>query len=150
MKIFFLLLFVSIPAHASWYYNEDGGFGIYQPEGWNVHHNGRSSTLTGPTEDKAQSQIFLGSDWVSHIDSTAALEAYVKHESHDSHPRAIQISDLPGFQVGNAAKGAIYLLRINENVIVIQYQLKGSKDQIEEGETMLGSIEIRTKGNEYP
>lgn len=140
-----ILLFLALPAHASWYYNADGGFGIYQPEGWNVSHNGRSSTLTGPVEDTAQSRIFLGSDWVSHIDSPAALEAYVRAESGDKHPRAVTISDLPGFAVGSVAKGAIYLLRINENVIVIQYQLRGSKDQVGEGKTMIGSVEVRTR-----
>jgi hypothetical protein len=149
MKILFLLsMLFAHPAHASWHYNENSGIGIYQPEGWSVKVEGRSAILTGPSEDKAQSQIFLGSDWVSKVDSVTALKEYVQKETGDKSPRPIQISELPGFQTGSANNGSIHLLRINQNVIVIQYQLKGSTDQIDEGKTMLGSIEVRTKGNE--
>ncbi|MGE3260693.1 MAG: hypothetical protein AB7K68_02830 [Bacteriovoracia bacterium] len=144
MKLLFVLL-AALSVQASWYYNEDGGFGIYRPEGWSVQHNGRSSVLHGPVTDKAQSEIFLGSDWVSRVDSVEALEKYVVGEAKDQHPRAVEISGLPGFRAGTAAKGAIYLLRIKENVIVIQYRLRGSPDQIAEGKTMLSSVEIRTK-----
>lgn len=149
MKLLLLLL-VSLSAHASWYYNEDGGFGIYQPEGWTVSHNGRSSTLTGPATDRAQSQIFLGSDWQSKVVDLPSLEAYVKKISGDQHPRPVSVSELSGFQAGGKRHGSIYLLRIRQNVIVVNFDLKGSADQIDEGQTMLGSIEIRTKGNEYP
>jgi hypothetical protein len=149
MKLFLLLL-LSLAAHASWYYNEDGGFGIYQPEGWAVAHNGRSSTLTGPVSDRAQSWIFLGSDWQSRAVDLPALEAYVKAVSGDPHPRPITISELPGFRAGTARKGSIYLLRVPTNVIEVKFDLKGSADQLDEGRTMLGSIEVRTKGNEYP
>lgn len=149
MKLLLLLL-LSLSAHASWYYNEDGGFGIYQPEGWTVTHNGRSSTLNGPAADRAQSRIFLGSDWQSRVVDLPSLEAHAKAVSGDPHPRPVTISGLQGFRAGNARHGAIYLLRIRENVIVVNFDLKGSAAQIEEGRTMLGSIEVRTKGNEYP
>lgn len=147
MKALFLLL-LTIPAQASWHYNENGGFGIYQPEGWQSSILGRSSTLTGPETDRAQSEIFLGSDWVSKVENTSKLEAYVKKETGDASPRPIEISGLAGFQAGKGPKGAIYLLRIPGNVIVVRYELKGSKAQIDEGETMLSSIEVRTKGIE--
>jgi hypothetical protein len=149
MKLLLALtaLLLSHPALASWHYNEDGGFGIYQPEGWRVEHEGRSSRLTGPENDVAQSEIFLGSDWQTPVTSLEKLRAYVSAETGEA-PEATTVSGLEGFRAGTPLRGSVYLLRAPENVIVVRYELRGSSDQVEEGRTMLSSIEIRTRGIE--
>ncbi len=146
-----LLAFIIAPtAFASWDYNENGGFGIYLPDGWSSTENGRSTQLTGPTADSAQSKIFLGSDWVSHVNTIDDLENYVRTQVKNASPTKVQNSGLDGFSVGNELVGKMFFLRQAENVIVVEYQLRGSSDQKDEGKTALGSIEIRTKGNNYP
>lgn len=145
-----LAILLSLPAFASWHYNEDAGFGIYEPEGWSVDHEGRSSRLTGPANDSAQSEIFLGSDWQSAVKTADDLQQFALSDSGASRATPITISGLAGYRVGTAEEGAYYVLRIPENVIEITYDLRGSKAQKSEGKTMLSSIEIRTKGNEYP
>lgn len=148
MKFLILLcigLLLSTPALAHWHFNEDGGFGIYQPEGWRIRPNGRSSRLLGPEKDSAQSEIFLGSDWVSRIASLDDLARHVRAETGATELGAATISGLQGYQVGSKTSGAIYLLRVQNNVIVVEYSLRGSPEQIEEGETILSSIDIKTK-----
>ncbi len=145
--VLFTLCF-SINADASWLYNENAGFGIYQPEGWTSSSEGRSTTLSGPLHDSAQSEIFLGSDWSSRVRSLEELRAYAIRETGDKSPRAIKISGLDGFATGKEKAGAYFVLRSPENFIVVEFDLKGSSEQLEEGETMLGSIDIRTRGNE--
>jgi|GEM_PF-5111784 len=142
------LFFVSANVQASWLYNDNGGFGIYQPEGWSSSIEGRSSSLLGPNTDSAQSTIFLGSDWSSKARSIEQLRSFVTEETGDKNPEPIFISNLPGFRAGNAEKGSLYVLRIPENFIVVNYELRGSREQIVEGKVMLGSIEVRTKDNE--
>jgi hypothetical protein len=137
--------FVSILAEASWFYNFDAGIGIYKPEGWPGKHNGRSTQLTGPTKDFDQSQFFLGSDWVNKINNTDELAAHMRQETTFQNLSPITISGLSGFAAGTSQDGAIYLMRIKENVIVIRYQIRGSIAQMQEAQTMLESIEIRTK-----
>ncbi|MGZ3649856.1 MAG: hypothetical protein ACXVB9_01810 [Bdellovibrionota bacterium] len=150
MKILFLL-FGLIPALAgSWHYNENGGFGIYQPEGWSVQDEGRSTRLTGPERDSAQSDFFLGSDWVSKVKIPEDLRGYVQEETGSRSVESITVSGLPGFRAGTAEHGSYYLLRIPENVIVVQYDLRGSRDQIDEGLTMISSVEVRTRPNPQP
>src|SRR4051812_1237969 len=95
-----LSLFLSLPALASWHYNEDGGFGIYQPEGWSVRHEGRSSRLEGPESDSAQSEIFLGSDWISKVKTQEQLRSYVQSESGNTEIETISVSGLEGFRAG--------------------------------------------------
>ena len=154
MKLLFLfaLLFnysenTQATIHAfSWYFNQDGGFGIYQPEGWSVAHRDRSSTIVGPEMDSAQSEIFMGSDWNGHAQSLEDLKMILLEETGLSDFREVQVSGLSGFAVGTPENGAMYIFRVPENFIVVRYELRGSNDQIEEGKTMLSSIEIRTGG----
>jgi hypothetical protein len=145
-----LTLILSLSAHASWHYNENAGFGIYEPEGWTDHVNGRSSELTGPASDSAQSSLFLGSDWQISVQDLANLKKFALEDSGATSATPITISELSGFRTGTAEHGAYYVLRIATNVIEVKYDLRGSAAQKTEGKTMLGSIEIRTKGNEYP
>jgi hypothetical protein len=135
-------------ALASWLYNENGGFGIYQPEGWSSRIEGRSTSLSGPSTDSAQSSIFLGSDWSAEADTLEHLKALVIEKTGDANPEAIGVSGLQGFRAGSAENGALYLLRIPQNFIVVEFELRGSEDQVREGKVMLGSIEIRTRPNE--
>lgn len=143
-----LALFVSSPALAHWHYNEHAGFGIYQPEGWEARVEGRSSRLTGPATDHAQSALFLGSDWVSSVKDEASLARYAHEQAAGRAVAPHAVSELPGFRVGDEEHGAYFVLRQPENVIVVEYDLRGSRAQIDEGQTMLGSIEIRTRGIE--
>jgi len=138
-------LFVAISAQASWLYNFDGGFGIYLPDGWSGLHNGRSTQISGPAKDFAQSQFFLGSDWVNKINNIDDLAEHMRLETTFTNLSPITISGLSGFTAGSLQNGAIYLLRTKGNVIVIRYQIRGSTPQIQEAQTMLESIEIRTK-----
>lgn len=150
-KLLLLLLLLPLlppAAHASWHYNENGGFGIYQPEGWTSEIDGRSSRLGGPVTDTSQSEIFLGSDWVSNVADQASLAAHMREETGFSDLRPVEVSGLAGFRAGDGTDGSIYVLRMPGNVIVVDYNLRGSRDQLDEGETMLGSIEIRTRGYE--
>lgn len=148
--VFLSLLFASFSplAHASWHYNENAGFGIYQPEGWSAKAEGRSSRLRGPLSDISQSEIFLGSDWAGQVNDLAALEAHVKSETGDTSLEPIAVSGLPGFRSGGPARGALHVLRAPGNIIVVEFNLLGSPAQIDEAATMLGSIEIRTRGIE--
>lgn len=144
-----LALALTSPALASWHYNENAGFGIYQPEGWSATIEGRSSRLGGPVTDTSQSEIFLGSDWVSSsVKDADSLKKHMEEETglHDLRP--LTVSDLPAFRGGSNTDGSIYVLRVPGNVIVVDFNLRGSRDQLGEGETMLGSIEIRTRGYE--
>lgn len=148
LSLLFSLLSFSPAAHASWHYNENAGFGIYQPEGWSVKVEGRSSLLRGPLTDTSQSEIFLGSDWAGQVSDLAALEAHVKRETGDTTLEPVSVSELPGFRSGSPERGALHVLRAPGNIIVVEYDLRGSAPQIEEAATMLGSIEIRTRGIE--
>jgi hypothetical protein len=145
-----LAFLLPVYAHASWHYNENGGFGIYEPTGWTDSVNGRSSQLTGPEHDTAQSSFFLGSDWQSSVQTLDDLKKFALEDSGATTATPITISELHGFRTGTALHGNYYVLRIATNVIEISYDIKGSKAQREEANTMLSSIEIRTKGNEYP
>lgn len=152
MKLLTFLAFAFLlpsPAFASWHYNENAGFGIYQPEGWSATIEGRSSRLGGPVTDTSQSEIFLGSDWVSPaVKDSDSLAAHMRNETGLGNLVPVTVSELPGFRAGTATDGSIYVLRVPGNVIVIDYNLRGSRGQLEEAETMLGSIEIRTRGYE--
>ena len=146
-----LILLLNFSAEASsWSYNDNGGFGIEQPDGWEVSIQGRSSELTGPVQDFAQTKIFLGSDWVTGIRSISDLEKYVKKQAGSNSVRKVQNSGLEGFQFGTSIKGRFFYLRQAQNLIVVTYQLRGSSDQIQEGQIALDSIEIRTQGNPDP
>lgn len=147
MKIlaaFCIAFFASLSAHASWHFNENGGFGIYQPEGWSARVKGRSSRLLGPAKDFARSDLFLGSDWVDSVVSLPDLERYVREQNPHA-LRPVRISGLDGFRVGTEEEGVIYLLRSPKNVIVIEFHLRGSAPQREEGKIMLTSISVRIK-----
>ncbi len=134
----------------SWYYNENGGFGIYHPDGWIIQENGRSAVLSGPEHDTAKSQVFLGSDWQSTVKTTQDLKAYLESHFAGHMLHAVTISNIEGFQFGDSVDGDIYLLRIPENIIEIDFSLRGSEAQVSEGQTALSSIDIRTKGISYP
>lgn len=139
-----LLWAMALPAaHASWHYNENGGFGLYQPEGWSVKVEGRSSELLGPPSEPARTKIFLGSDWMGGITTLAKLESRLRR--NELAPVATALAGLAGFRVGNERAGSFYLLRGPENVIVIHFQIRGSLSQREEGREALGSIEVRTE-----
>ena len=143
-----LALLLSLPALASWHYNENAGFGIYEPEGWREFTQGRSSRLTGPESDSAQSEIFLGSDWQSSVKTLQDLEKFALSDSAAKRAIPIMTSGLRRYRVGTAQEGACYVLRIPENVIEVSYSLRGSDAQKSEGRKMLSTIEIRTRGNE--
>ncbi|HVK61051.1 MAG TPA: hypothetical protein VM432_05855 [Bdellovibrionales bacterium] len=134
----------------SWYFNFDGGFGIYQPLGWTVQENGRSARLIGPENDFEQTEIFIGSDWDGKIKTLEALKRKLTRENPGAEVQDVSVSDLHGYRVGNSQKGSMHLLRVEENVIVVEYEIKGSTRQKKEGETALSSIEIKTGGIEYP
>lgn len=143
--MFTLLLpffFLSHMASASWHYNSNGGFGFYQPEGWRAEVNGRSSLL-----ERGVSSLFMGSDWVSSVKNLRDLEHYVRQETR-ANPRPIVVSTLSGFQTGDGAQGKIFVLRQEKNVMVVEFSFQSPERQ--EGQEILGSIEIRTKGIEYP
>lgn len=146
LAIFTFSLAHGSPHAQSWFFNRDGGFGIYQPEGWTAKHSGRSSTLLGPSKDVAQSEIFLGSDWNGAAKDIESLKAVVAKETGELEMHEILVSGLRGLAVGSEEDGSFYVLRIPENFIVVHFHLRGSIDQIDEGRTMLGSIEIRTRG----
>jgi hypothetical protein len=148
MKIFFFAILLPLSAHASWLYNENGGFGIYRPEGWTASIDGRSSQLRGPESDSDQSEIFLGSDWVSGVRTLSDLRKFAVKDSGTSKLFPYSNSGLLGYRAGDSEHGALYVLRIPENVIEVKFQLRGSRAQIDEGETMVSSLEIRTKGIE--
>lgn len=150
LLVLILSLAASMPALASWHYNDNGGFGIYEPTGWTDEVNGRSSQLTGPEHDSAQSSFFLGSDWQNSVQTLDDLKRFALEDSGATRATPITISGLSGFRTGTAEHGNYYVLRIPTNVIEVTYELKGSAAQKAEGKTMLSSIEIRTKGNEYP
>ena len=125
MKFLFLaILLNSSAAHAHWHYNENAGLGIYQPEGWIVRENGRSSKLFGPENDFAQSEIFLASDWNSKLNSLEALQFFIRDQNEGKDPDPIEFSGLQGFRVGNEERGALFLLRIPQNIIEICFHLK--------------------------
>ena len=137
--------FASLAQASSWYYNENGGLGIEQPEGWTVHENGRSARLVGPANDSAQSEIFFGSDWISGVKTDADLKAYLQKENPKAQLEPLTISDRAGYKFGSSKKGQIYILRLPENVIVLEYTLRGSKDQVDEGTEAISSFDIRTQ-----
>jgi hypothetical protein len=143
--VIFSITALSSPAFASWYYNQNGGFGIYQPEGWSVVESGRSARMTGPVTDTAQTDIFLGSDWKSSVKTLGDLKTWLQRTYPGVQLTTIQISKLNGYRVGSEVDGAYYVLRLPENVIVVEYHLRGSDQQVDEGTTCLSSIEVRTK-----
>jgi hypothetical protein len=142
-----LVLLAPTAKAGSWYYNENGGFGIYVPEGWSSTENGRSAEINGPRKDVSQSRIFMGSDWVpkEKAKDVLSLKLYMQNELGLGHLSPTSISGLDGFSYGDSQSGGTYLLRVPSNVIVIEYDLRGSADQVDEGKTALSSIEIRTK-----
>jgi hypothetical protein len=148
ISLLFALISFTPAAQASWHYNENAGFGIYHPEGWSAKTEGRSSLLRGPLTDTSQSEIFLGSDWAAQVKDLGALEAFVKRETGDTSLEPVAISERPGFRSGSLKRGALHVLRAPGNIIVVEYDLRGSPAQIEEAATMLDSIEIRTRGIE--
>lgn len=150
MKLFALFLFlISSAAQAgSWRYNQDGGFGLYEPLGWQTNLEGRSTTLTGPQRDTDQSQIFIGSDWWPKATSLAELKAMLQLQFPDVRPG--KLSGIDGFAVGDQTKGGFYALRFPKNIIVLEFDLRGSADQMDEGQLALSSIEISTDAIEYP
>ncbi len=150
LHLLLLLLFCSAPLEAlagSWHYNDNAGFGIYVPEGWNARMDGRRSVITGPTNDWQQSSIEIGSDWRFQVKSLEDLRDELERETSLS-PRYSPVSGLEGFRVGSEIEGAVRILRIPKNVIIIDFFLRGSTAQIEEGQLALTSIEIRTRGIE--
>ena len=147
MKLLFTLLALlstDLAFAGSWYFNVNGGFGIYQPEGWEIKENGRSGLLKGPRSDTHQSEIFLGSDWNSRVVDQISLKAFAEtSSSQEANP--ISAFQLNGFKIGNELDGSFYLLRAPENIIIIEYHIRGSAEQIAEGKTALSSIEIKLK-----
>lgn len=154
MRAFALALLVLAPAAAagfSFHYNENGGFGLYRPEGWGARDEGRSSRLTGPRQDFAQTEIFAGSDWVGRVHDGPGLLAYVREQSGGAPVEPIEVSGLAGYAFRKGAdQGYWYLLRGDQNVIVLEYTLRGSSAQRREAAEVLGSFEIRTGGISYP
>jgi hypothetical protein len=135
----------------SFHYNENGGFGFYQPEGWRVFVNGRSSRLSGPAKEESQSEIFAGSDWVGSVHSLADLKVYVEKEAEGIRLSELRVGELNGFSAATGAnEGRWFLFRSDQNVIVLNFALRGSPAQVEEGRTILSSFEIRTGGISYP
>jgi hypothetical protein len=136
----------------SWNYNRNGGFGIYQPLGWQIAQDGRSTELKGPSNDpennpSGASVIFLASDWNNSVHELSDLRPIVLAEE-GVEPEAISVSALQGYRVGDEHSGAYYLFREPTNFIVVRFQLQGSEAQVQEGKMSLSSIEIRTKANE--
>lgn len=140
--IIFLFCF---SVQASWYFNENAGFGFYQPDSWTLIENGRSSRLLGPEKDVKRSELFMGSDWIIGVNTLSDLAAYLKKEFKASDLQPVRFSELDGFAFKLRKKTEIYLLRKAENIIVIEYILQGSDAQISEGEVVISSIEIKTK-----
>ena len=138
-------------ALATFAYNDAGGFGLYQPEGWRVVNEGRSMRVTGPAGDTAVSEIFAGSDWPGRVPDRETLRALVMREAGGRAVSEIEISELPGFAFARGPNaGNWYLLREPGNVIVLRYDLRGSAAQVEEGREILDSFAIRTGGVAYP
>jgi hypothetical protein len=142
--------FSAVAFAGSWYFNQNGGFGIYQPDGWTLQEEGRSATLAGPSRDADQSSIFIGSDWNLKTNSLEDLRARLQKDNPVAVIEPVTVSDLEGFRVGTETHGELHILREPTNIIVVEYDLKGSSDQISEGQEALSSIEIRTGGIEYP
>lgn len=134
----------STKAHASWIFNHDGGFGIYQPEGWISKHNGRSTQVFGPKTDFAQSIFFLGSDWNSKIQTAADLKRNIETQC-GCKSQSLQISGLSAFQIGHTTRGQIYVFRAPENFIYIEFDIRGSQPQVEDARLMISSIQVRTR-----
>ena len=142
-----VLMLFSLNLLADWHYNQDGGFGFYQPDGWTLEQDNRISYLTGPSKDTKQSKFLIGSDWIASVQTLDELRAEVKSKYADLKITKVILSDLPGFQVVYKKYTEIYLLRQPENVMLIRYLLQGSKQQREEGKVVLSSIEISTQKN---
>jgi hypothetical protein len=130
---------------SSWYYNQNGGFGIRQPDGWSVTESGRSARLTGPETDVEQSEIFMGSDWKSSVKTLADLKTWLNRTYPGVQTKPIRISKLDGYRIGNDLDGAYFILRAPENVIVMEFHLRGSEAQIDEGTSCVSSFDIRTR-----
>lgn len=145
------LAFAVLPAVAafSFHYNENGGFGFYQPEGWRARVNGRRSELKGPLTDFGQSEIAVGSDWVARVHSLEDLRAFAE-DSAGGPLLGFRVGGLEGFKVEGNNRGAWFLLREDQNVIEVEFKLRGSAAQREEARLILDSIEIRTGGISYP
>lgn len=141
-----LLTALSLSVFAgSWNYNINSGLGIYVPEGWGPSQDGRATTVTGPVKDTAQSRIFLGSDWITGIHSLKDLNVYLQ-KKFGSNLTPAKVSALDGFRHGSDTGGEFYVFREDENVILIEYAIRGSAGQRSEAKTMLDSVDIRTGG----
>lgn len=138
-----LLLLLSPAWAGSWHYNDYGGFGFLEPEGWRAEQNGRSSRLRGPETDTDRSELFVASDWQSEIRNLSELEAKIRR-SEAGNPEPFQLSGLEGFRLGSGGEGKYFLLRQAKNVILVEFVLRGSKAQREEGALVLSSLAIRT------
>lgn len=139
MNLILGFLLYTLSAHASWHYNSNGGFGLYQPEGWIAQEQGRSSKLTSPS---GKTSFFLASDWSSKVKTLEDLRKFVMAETKEN-PKATTLSNLPGFHTGSFSKGAYFLLRQEENFIVVEYQMASFGAETELGQEILGSIEVR-------
>lgn len=134
----------------SWYFNQNGGFGIYQPLGWTIEENGRSAVLKGPERDSAQSEIFLGSDWISAAKDVPSLKTYLERNYPGQTFAPTRVSELEGFVSGSNDHQSEFIFRSPENIIEIDIDIRGSKAQKDEAREALSSIEIRTGGRSYP
>jgi len=139
------------PRAGSFHYNENGGFGFYQPEGWRVEIAGRSSRLTGPEREAERSEIFAGSDWIAKVHSLPNLRAFVAAAWPGAEIRSVQVGEVAGYEAKTGpGRGARYYFREDQNVVELFYALRGSAAQRAEGEEALGSFQIRTGGIAYP
>ena len=147
MKLLFVIIlsFYSVSSFASWYHNQDGGFGFYQPESWQVEQDYRLSRMRGPAGDSQQSDFIMGSDWIENLHNVEDLKSEVQGKYPNSKLLPTEISGVKGFQVSVKKYTEIYLLRSDQNVILIRYLLQGSPTQIDEGHQVISSIEIQTE-----
>ncbi|MGZ3690224.1 MAG: hypothetical protein ACXVAX_01900 [Pseudobdellovibrio sp.] len=147
MKLFALLLvsLYSFKSFASWYHNQDGGFGFYQPEAWQIEQDYRLSRMRGPAGDVKQSDFIMGSDWIENLHVIADLKAEVQSKYPNLKLEETEVSGIKGFRVIVKKYTEIYLLRADQNVILIRYLIQGSSSQIDEGHEVISSIEIQTE-----
>ena len=144
-SLFLVVMLFSLNLLADWHYNQDGGFGFYQPDGWTVQQDNRISYLTGPVKDSKQSKFLIGSDWISNIHTIDDLRTEVKSKYPNLNMTAVTVSEISGFKVVYKKYTEIYLLRQPENVMLIRYLMQGSKQQQDEGKEVISSIEISTQ-----
>ncbi|RZA04334.1 MAG: hypothetical protein EOP11_15335 [Proteobacteria bacterium] len=146
-----LLLAATSVAGLSFHYNDAGGFGFYRPEGWAARDEGRSTRLTGPATDSAQTEIFAASDWISSAQDLPALRGYVKYLAKGAPVGEKWVGELRGYSFTDARQVSHwFILREKKNVLILEYRLAGSEAQREEALAILSSFQIRTGGISYP